>query len=113
MLGRTAHDVLGPARVEAVEEDTGLAQPLARYVPALVAQPLGWHLGRLVEVEALGGVDDVEDGQGVYGLEILEELAGVASICIRRVDTLRGEVEQALEVCVLFMRTVSAMSSAL
>jgi hypothetical protein len=43
-------------------------------------------------------VNDVYDGAGSYGLEVFDESACVASIRVRRVDALGGEVVESLEV---------------
>lgn len=96
-LGALADSELGPAAVEALQEDAGLADALAADEGAPLADAFGGKAPRPGHLQALARVDDVEDDRGADLLQLLQVDAHVAAVGVRRVDALRAEVEERLE----------------
>ena len=96
-LGALADSELGPAAVEALQEDAGLADALAADEGAPLADALRGEAPRPGHLQALARVDDVEDDRGPHLLQLLQVDAHVAAVGVRRVDALRAEVEERLE----------------
>ncbi|OLY84726.1 hypothetical protein AYI68_g1103 [Smittium mucronatum] len=88
----------GEAGVQALEEDAGLAQIVARHVAAVLAGGLDGHFDFTLDGEQFSAVDNVENGAGPDGFQVLEEHASMAAVRVRGVRALGSEIVQLLEV---------------
>lgn len=81
----------GHATLQTGQQVTGLAQFLAAHRATRTARALCGPLDIRLDhfCNAFARVNDVDDGAWSKGFEVLDECAGVASVCCRAVDTLR------------------------